>query len=66
MEYIISNKLAEQISNMVVYSDDYIVNPDGIDSDTMIVINDFENGVWLCAHNDEIEYTKFDKIQKLA
>lgn len=61
-----SERLLEQISAMVDRGEDYIVDPDGIDSRVHMVVNDFSEGVWLCLHHDEVLMAKFTRLQQLA
>jgi len=51
---------------MVDRGEDYIVDPDGIDSRVHMVVNDFSEGVWLCLHHDEVLMAKFTRLQQLA
>lgn len=56
----------EQIGSMIKASEDYVVDPDGLDDRVHIVVNDFAEGVWLCLHHDEALMSKFMRLQRLA
>jgi hypothetical protein len=58
--------LAEQIRRMVEANEDWIPEADGVDASVHIVVNDFSDGVWLCAHHDECNMHKFTRLQRLA
>lgn len=61
-----SARLLAQISSMVEASEDYIVDPDGVDGRVHMVVNDFGEGVWLCLHHDECNINKYTRLQRLA
>lgn len=61
-----SVRLLEQIASMVAASEDYVVHADGIDDRVHMVVNDFDDGVWLCLHHDECVMSKFTRLQRLA
>lgn len=61
-----SEKLRAQITNMVKQHEDYVVRPDGVDERLYMVVNDFTEGVWLCAHHGECDMFAFTRLQRLA
>lgn len=61
-----SIRLLEQIAAMLAASEDFIVNPDGVDDRVHMVVNDFSEGVWLCLHHDECNMHKYTRLQRLA
>lgn len=65
MSHIPSDKLEEQIDEMIRSDEDYIPNADGIDDKIHIVINYFHHGVWLCEHHGLCDINKYDKLQRL-
>ncbi|NHR07425.1 hypothetical protein HA052_19730 [Chromobacterium haemolyticum] len=66
MQHTISDRLAEQIAHMVRNDEDWIPDADGVNPEIHVVINYFDNGVWLCAHNGECFIHKFERTQRLA
>lgn len=63
---VASEKLKEQISSMVLAQEDWIPDADGIDHTKYIVLNEFDDGVWLCEHQGEVNAARFTRVQQLA
>ena len=64
--FVVSEKLAQQIGGMVERNEDWIPRADGVDESKYIVMNDFDEGVWLYEHNDHCISSHFTRVQRLA
>jgi len=63
---VASEKLKKQIQAMVAAQEDWIPDADGVDHTRHVVMNEFTEGVWLCAHNGEVNAKHFTRLQRLA
>ncbi|RRS01182.1 hypothetical protein EIP75_21645 [Aquabacterium soli] len=63
--FIPSMQLLEQIKSMVDNHEDYIPQADGVEGAEFVVVNYFQEGVWICRHHGECAMSKYTKIQQI-
>lgn len=66
VQMVPSEILKRQVKEMVEAQEDWIPDADGIDHSKHVVLNEFTEGVWLCAHNGEANAKHFTRLQRLA